>query len=379
MNSQTRIARGLILFAVCALNVLHANAETLFSVRRAGPSGLSASTIYIPGTPLSGPIPVSGAEALGLDPALDSLNGFSANKKITSDFLLCFSVDKKTKGAAEPFPFSTASGPISFNVKNQATNKQQAGDAFISTEAFARGGFLPGRGLGIRNNILVINQSPTYVSNFNLKPRLSPSFTSLDDDIDDVNGGESLPLDSMGMPMLEPFYFTLDPESPSLDILSGLETPSPANIFFDSTVELVDGPSADASLFATASDLGLAFEDIITSLTVFDDNDDGIYNGTDQILFSLDESSPTLASLDISSGDILTVTAGLSPSLFAEADALGLDPDTDHVNMLVPVPMSSFSAGQVIQAKLIPEPRSSLLLLWIGAGLGLTQRRRPSA
>jgi hypothetical protein len=111
-----------------------------------------------------------------------------------------------------------------------------------------------------------------------------------------------------------------------------------------------------------------------------------IFNGMDQILFSLTRSSPSLLSIaggERSAADFFSITFGGVPMLFADAAILGLDPDQDDIDMLELV---ALSLGETAETKLlekagaeIPEP-STLTLFGTGTlgllGYGWRRRKR---
>ncbi|MEM7312847.1 MAG: hypothetical protein AAF497_06820 [Planctomycetota bacterium] len=344
-----------LIVAVILSTAASANAQsTLFSVGPDGPSGLPSSTIFI--SPPSGdaPIPVAGEGNMGLGPD-DVIGSFSRSSPVDSDFLFCFSVTPDTTGGAAPLIDFPRSG-ISFNVSQQAALFQQAGDAFITTEAFNREtGPVTGPQEATANNVLIINQSLDYPNVFGLLPAKGPAEESDEPDgLDDVRGGAS-----GGLPgaVVTDIYFTLEPGSPSLPSLTGMFPASSANIFFDATPDLDGGTPGDETVYALASDLGLATADVIDGLTVYDDDENGVFSSGDQILFSLTPASPSIATLGVGPADILTASlsgATLELEVFAGAETLGLEPTTANINMIVPVPTFGMSPIQVITRKSLP-------------------------
>ena len=343
--------------------------STLFSVGPGGPSGLPADTIFsAPGSGMPMPIPVAGGAMMGLMPS-DVIGSFSQSQDFESDFLFCFSVTPDTFGGAAPLVDFPRPG-IRFNVADQADAGQQAGDAFITTEAFSLTSTLASA--SSPNNVLVINQSLSYVNTFGLLPMLDPDMENMGG-LDDVRGGETLLSDGP----VTGIYFSLERGSPSLGSLSGASPASAANVFVDATPDLVDGMAGDESLFAVAADMGLVSEDAIDALIVFGD-DDGVFSSGDTILFSLDADSPTLGTFGVGPGDILSKTFDGDLEVFAGAEMLGLEPMSSNVNMLVPVPLFGLSPVQMIQLKVLPEPNSALGLCWPMLCVWLSCRKRES-
>lgn len=109
---------------------------------------------------------------------------------------------------------------------------------------------------------------------------------------------------------------------------------------------------------------GLATDDI-DALVVFD-NGDGVWNGTDFILFSLTRTSMAFSNGSAYNGanaaDILIATAsGAGNGIFTPAASLGLNGATDNIDAL----------------DVIPEPSTLMLMLVAGGGIGLYRRIRP--
>jgi hypothetical protein len=295
-----------------------APAEIIFTVAPDGPSGLATHFVYAPG-----PIQVAGGDASGLV-AADEINSFS-QATLVHEFLLCFSVDPESVGAVPPLGST-------FNVFDQAAKNQEAGDAFITTVAFDRAGPISGAAAALAvNNVLALNQAPPYSGGFfGLMPAVGPGALVPVSSLDDVDGGGTAQL---GTPLA--LYYTFDLGSPKL--AGG----SAADIWYDPTADRLSGAGGDESVFATALALGLvpgAAGDAIASLSVFDDNQDGAWNGTDQVLISLEPGSPTLALLGAAPADIISIRFGAAPTVFAPAALLGLLPG-DQVDMLELVPL----------------------------------------
>jgi len=329
-----------------------------FSVGRMGPSGLATQFLYnntdTPGTPTA----FAGGLSSGLT-ATDAINGFSQREMVT-EFLLCFSIDRMSTGLPGLAPVANPLFPA-FNVTNQATLGQQAGDAFLSTEAFSRAGILGSLpGMGEFNNVLAINQSPTYPSDFGLMPNIGPNVNAGGAPMDDiVGGGSSGALASGG-----PLYFTID--DPSTSYFAN-------EIVVDPTPLLAGGASGDETIFATSVELGLGMFDDINAMSVFDVDANSDFTAGDQVLFSLSPASPLLAAMGWSAADVLTISPGdAAPSIFAFASDLGLLPG-DNLDMLELVPLQG-TAEQTIINK-VPAP-GTLVLVGSCALIGGVRRRR---
>jgi hypothetical protein len=85
-------------------------------------------------------------------------------------------------------------------------------------------------------------------------------------------------------------------------------------------------------------ELGLTTWDDIDGMVVFDSNEDGIFNGSDQVLFTLAPGSPSLGTFSGSSAapaaDVLSVRPGEAPVVFASAIMLGLGASSDNIDAL---------------------------------------------
>lgn len=370
---------------LCIASTVAAQNLPVFTIDRDGPSGigprdLNGQTLYRRG--VGQPDPVFGGSLLGLSGAhvgTDQINGFS-ERVLLQSFLFCFSVDRDATGdsAAQPIDFQAAyglSGVPEFNVTQQADLGQAAGDGFLSTRAFTRDAELPApQSLVEMNNVLTINQSPTYISrngrfDFAVLPRLSPgTANSASRDVDDIGGGGSLGSGSNASKL----YFTLESGSGSLSdpgFIDGLRTS--ADVFYDADT----GSDGVTGLYASEGQLGLLSGDDINGLMVFDELGDGSFSSfQDTVLFTLAPGSPSLVSLGVDAGTVLRTTPGLgAPEIFALPETLGLAPG-DNLNMLAGVHLLNDSALDTIRAKIIPAPGSALVVV-LGAISGSRRRR----
>src|SRR5262249_25221092 len=149
--------------------------------------------------------------------------------------------------------------------------------------------------MGRHNNVLSRNQSPSYFGNldYGLQPIADPTVTvPVGTPQDNLYGRENT--NSNGS--IPRVYFTVSRNSPSRFTLPGKSVPSGANIVFDPNIAV----GGNERLFAFAQQLGLTQQDDIDGLALWDDNDDGVFNGTDEVLFSLTRDSPTLRNLGAS-------------------------------------------------------------------------------
>ncbi len=344
--------------------------QPLFSVNPGGPSTfLRPDTIYIN---LAGaPLPVGGGTGIGAGAERDDLDGYSVGLPPdgpNSDFIVCVSVDPATVGKAPPFPATPfPTGPLPpFNVFHQSERNQHPGDAYLSSEAYNRitGILPPPISSGLTTNFLSINQSAPYFLNYGLLPIGDPNVQfpkgTPADDVDGVgriNGTVVLDL-----------YFTMSRDSPSLPNIAGAGEDSGADVFFDPN-PLIGG---NEGFYADAGQLGLTTQDDIDGLTVFDLNNNGRFDGNDQVLFSLTRDSPSLQQLEVSPADILTITfGGQTPTPFLRFNEIGLL-FTDDIDAFGLIPLIGGSAVTTIIAY-TPAPGTVALLAMAGV---LAARRR---
>ena len=335
MNRPLIQVKALVFFALVTMaGGAAAQNEPLFSVVDGGPSNLSGDAVFQM-TSTGGLIQVGGGVGMGLGRPGDDITGLAPvvfpGLRATGDFIICFSVD--------PFAVGISQFRITLqNLFKQAANNQQAGDAYLSTEALRRGvGVLPPPfSMGLNNNALGVNQSETYPNAFGLLPLADPDTT--------VNPGT--PLDdvdaTLGFTEFTPprAYFTISADSPSHEFLPGPD--SGATIFFDTNFQ---APESE-SLFASPAQLGLKLLDTIDGLIVLDDDLNGVYNGSDTVYVSLAPGSPTLDILNASPGDVLVIESG-TVAIFAPSLVFGLRP-ADNMNALDMVPLVDGSAEKTI-------------------------------
>lgn len=339
-----------------------AQLDRIFSVAPGGPSGLLADRLYQP-TGVGVPLVRGGGGGMGLGLPGDDLDGFNL-RILFSDLIICEGVDPKSSGKPQGAP---PPGLPVFNLNEQFLKNQWVADSYLSSEAYNRFAKLlpPPISIGAKENYLRINQHKVYNADYDVLPAVGPEvivpFGTPQDDIDsacDLVGGA-----------VPPLYFSVTATSPSLPFLAGGVGESGADIFFDADATV----GGDESLFAKWSDLKLLKPDEIDAVGVYDDNANGLFDFTDQVLFSLAPGSPTLALLGASAADILSVTVGPDGpiEIFAFANDLGLL-HSDNINQLAFIRLENQSAYDTIK-NLTPAPGTISLL---ALGLAAAGRRR---
>jgi hypothetical protein len=304
----------------------------LFSFDLESPSVLTYSVDPAGILTLNSPHPyivVSGSD-LGLGEAEDELDAMSlANVDLPLDatFAILFSVDRDTVGVATPDPDLVAL-EVPYNVLDQALRGQAAGDQFMSTTLYTREG--RATSLLTYNNTLVRNNFDEGGTDFAALPATSAGDIVVDEPQDRVDAT----LTTLDVTLL---YYSASATSPSLETLPAWEYPSGAHVFY---LVLDFG---EPGLFASCFDLGLEQEDDIDALLVFDTNNNGAFDGSDQVLFSLTPSSPSLATIPGAStsgaaADIFVTIPGEAPVAFAQATLLGLGHQQDNMDALDYVP-----------------------------------------
>lgn len=271
------------------------------------------------------------SEMLGLFSTDDDLNALSAaNPSIDLEqtFALLFSVHAATVGVALPDP-ALIELHVPYNATDQAHRGHAAGDQFMSTQLFTRAGI---HGGSSANNLLTRNNYDEGGTDFSAQPPTAAYEYPLDELLDVVNATTRL---ERGEWPITYVYFSLTPTSPSLEELPVYSVPSGADIFYNSN----PFAWAPTDLYAAHDHLQLHEDDDIDALIVFDDNNNGWYDGTDQVLFSLAPGSPSLdtipgASEQGAAADVFSVTGGQAPTLFAAAAVLGLGDGLDNIDAL---------------------------------------------
>ncbi|MDX9912562.1 MAG: GC-type dockerin domain-anchored protein [Phycisphaerales bacterium] len=287
-----------------------------FSVKGGGPSGLPGAGVYEEGG-VNPAMQVGGEGGMGLPDPGDEIDAMSADQE-EEDFLLCTSTADTATGVPSLLRIP------SINLFDQAQLHQQAGDTFISTEAWnATSGIIgPPVSLGLFNNVLGRNQAAPYVNASGLQPIISPNVPYTGQELDDI--------DALTMLMPNPFkpevielFFSVSQQSPSLTSLGGT---SGGDVFYDPDIN----SRGDERIYATVLQLGLQPGDELDALVVFDraavgGPGDRVYNpGVDRVFFSLRENSPSLDILNATPGDVLLRVPG-GIIIFARHNRFGLN------------------------------------------------------
>jgi hypothetical protein len=316
----------------------------LFSIDGSSPTAQSPQPGIRPGDVLQypGPTIVFSRANLGLMSPNDHIDGLSFARigySLNQTFVIRFSVDRSPFGGLPPNPDMVAAG-FPFNATQQGQLNQAAGDEFITLRLFRRTGPVTPSEVGVfaANNVLAVGQGDAGGTDYGLKPEIGPDVDNSGAPLDDLKAGAS----PGGQPTLDaeadeyfdfelggpgPLFFSLRSNSPSLPTL-----PSPASgatIYVDFTPNAPGG----VPVYATPLQLGLVPGDDVEDFVVFDDGD-FVYNRlTDQILFTLNPSSPSLTGTGtvFQAGDILT-TRTTGPrlfDLFIPVQSLGLNPNAN--------------------------------------------------
>lgn len=276
---------------------------------------------------LNDPYPVSRTAGvdLGLGLMGDDLDALSSDNRGVSEeepFILLFSVDAYTQGLVDPDE-EFIHEDVGYNVKDQWRRGHQAGDLFMVTLPFDRGGERPqGDEERILNNVLVRNNYDEGGTDYSARPETSA--------FDIVPLGPQDRVDATANDLGGPMYYSAGTSSPSLWYGLPGSRPSGANIFCRE--------SRGVYVFAVCTDLGLTEWDDIDAIVVFDSNEDGVFNDSDQVLFSLTPDSLSLGTFPGSSAapaaDVLSVRPGEAPVVFATSTMLGLGAPTDNIDAL---------------------------------------------
>ena len=222
-----------------------------------------------------------------------------------------FSVDRNSLGIPGPM------APL--DVNGQALLNQQAGDSFVTIDAFGTATVPQGLNAQLFNH-----------SFFGEIPVINPFVDNTGNPQDSLDALTFQEFDLTGDQLQDrPVYFSLAAGSPSLGAFSAADILcSPA------------GGGAPA-LFATAGQIGLDDQgDDLDALTLLDLDQNGIASLGDAALFSLAPGSVTLANLGASPADLFLTTFTGTNSLRYTAASLGLlfDDNVDALEVEVPEP-----------------------------------------
>lgn len=280
---------------------------------------------------------------LGLPGFLDDLDGLSTDHAVilpNEFFALLFSMTRESMGVAPPEQILRTLGRP-FNVLDQATRGHAAGDQFMSLAVFTQAGRSAPVGR-MANNTQVRNNYDEGGTDFGAVPHVDsygnpvpgPAPNPLRTLQDNVDATSLFAQDGSGW-LVQDVYFTATAGSPSLPQLSYPELPSGANIFYNPDPQLY----LPTGLYASFVQLGLLLEDDIDALLVFDTNADATFNGTDKVIFSLADNSPSLysipgASIAGADADLFIAAPGQPAMLFAPAMAFGLGHPQDGIDAL---------------------------------------------
>lgn len=359
--------RALIIATGLSLTAAPAFAAILFSVRSGGPSGFAGDLFLIAPGPslLGGPSVAGGGAGSGMGLIGDEIDGASRRGSY-STFLVSFGVDDDSVGDQPPVGTDGGGVPFNFFVADQAIKNQQAGDTYLTTEAFTTAGKVPPpTSIGDDFHVLERNQSEPFVADFGLLPAVGPEqFVPRGENIDDVDDATCIE-DPRNLP---PIYFSVSSTSPSAANLPG--PPSGATIYIDPDINT----GGDEQLFAQPNQLGLSPFDDVDALVVSDATPGDLFNPmTDFIAFSLAPGSPTLALTKLSAADVLIVDA-MGLRVLALHSEIGLQ-QSDNINSLSFVPLVGGSAAATLEAAFsgvpLPCPPVSAVPIPLASPVGL--------
>ncbi|MBL8878379.1 MAG: hypothetical protein JNG88_04595 [Phycisphaerales bacterium] len=299
----------------------------LYSIDRFSPTTGSG---FRPGAVLvhPGPTVVIPAQNLSLFSPIDELNAISFNRNSigpSTSLAVLFSVDRTSVGALPPDPLLVTFGFL-YNVQNQATRGQEAGDVYMGLLQYTVDGPVVIASSYTNNNTLVRNQGDAGGVGMSLEPATSPD-DPVPPPIDDVDAGAIPDETALAGGPPPKFYFCVRQGSPSLPNLPGNN--SGADVY----VDLNTGTPSGEIVYASFAALGLVAADEIDALIVIDYNNDQSFNPTtDQIIFSLARGSPSLEGR--SPADLFTTINTFGDfALYSQAIDLGLQ-HNDNVDML---------------------------------------------
>ncbi len=271
------------------------------------------------------PIPVVFAGSLGLGAAGDDLDALSGGNKFFSSqvtFALRFSVTRESTGNVPPEPGLVALS-LPYNVMDQAGRGHQAGDEFLSLRLFNLSGPVGRAAASLDNHTMVKNNYDEGGSDYAARPETHARSMAVGQPQDNVDALASV---DAGAAM----FYSATSNSPSLGSLPGSANPSGAHIFRLALAQI--------SIYASYAQLGLQPTDDVDAIVIFDANADGVFNGSDRILFSLTPASPSLAVIPGAgangAADVFIAAPGQAAQLFTTALSLGLAGENDDIDAL---------------------------------------------
>lgn len=278
---------------------------------------------------------------LGLVQPTDELDALSSSSPELLDplarFVLLFSVDRQTIGVTPPEP-SLVAANVPYNVLDQAARGHAAGDQYASLTSFLREGGTEGGPIEeAPNNTLVLNNYDEGGRSFSAEPQRSAGQSSSAREgmeQDNVDAFARLPRHPSTNQLVK-IYYSASSDSPSLLFLPFVGAPSGANIYFSANPTAGSQPQLYAPFFA----LGLQPADDVDALLVVDQNENGVFDGLDTVIFSLTPESPSALTIpgttSICPGaDVLIARPDWPPLVLAPAPQLGLGAPGDNIDAL---------------------------------------------
>lgn len=271
------------------------------------------------------PLTVITAATLGLGAAGDDLDALSGGNNAFPTqvaFALRFSVTRESTGNVPPDP-GLVGLFVPYNVMDQAGRGHQAGDEYLSLGLFSLSEPMGRPASVTANHTMVKNNYDEGGSDYAARPETHARTMAVGQPQDNVDALADVDAAAA-------VYYSATSASPSLGSLPGSANPSGAHVFRES-LSLI-------SMYASFSQLGLLASDDLDALVVFDFNADGVFNGTDRVLFSLTPGSPSLAVIPGASvngaADVFMAAPSQAPTLFTSAASLGLISETDDIDAL---------------------------------------------
>ena len=267
---------------------------------------------------------------------LDALSGSGSGLTVADSFALLISVDRDTVGGIQPDAALVAL-QVPYNVTDQVGRGQAAGDQYMSMALCTlSAGCQAAPRVPLINNVLIRNNYDEGGTDFSADPP-----TSADDDgggaPEDNVDATSADSASLRAPDILNVYFSITSPLRGRSGASAAGELLGADILFNP--DPLDVTGADTTLFAFHTDLGLQAFDDIDGMIVFDLDVDGVFNGTDVILFSLTPDSPSVGLIPGSDQDggganVFMVSPGVPPERFISAGELGLGNPSDNIDAL---------------------------------------------